>query len=136
MSIWQRFLHLIGKRPKTKPSPRTFEFSESLQVTLSKLAQHEGRPEHEFTSDLVAAGLKQYLLRENLKPKWRSLTPREKDVARLIHKGFTNDQIAKRLSLSPETIKTHVANILLKFGVKRKSDLRHMLDVLDLLHYI
>jgi DNA-binding CsgD family transcriptional regulator len=136
MSIWQRFLHLIGKRPKPKSSPRTFEFSESLQVTLSKLAQHEGRPEHEFTSDLVAAGLKQYLLRENLKPKWRSLTPREKDVARLIHKGLTNDQIAKRLSLSPETIKTHVANVLLKFGVKRKSDLRHMLDVLNLFHYI
>lgn len=136
MSIWQRFLHLIGKRPKPDPSPRTFEFSESLQVTLSKLAQHEGRPEHEFTSDLVAAGLKQYLLREKLRPKWQSLTPREKDVARLIHKGYTNGEIAKRLRISVETVKTHVANVLSKFGVKSKSELRHMLDVLDLFHYI
>ena len=136
MSIRRWFLHLIGKRPKPTPSPRTFELSESLQVTLSKLAQHEGRPEQEFTSDLVAAGLKQYILREKLKPKWQSLTPREKDVARLIHKGLTNDQIAKRLSLSPETIKTHVANVLSKFGIKRKSELRHMLDALDLYHYI
>ena len=136
MSIWERLLHLIGKRPKPKPSPRTFELSESLQVTLSAFAQHAGRPEHEFTSDMVAAGLKQYLLREKLKPKWQSLTRREKDVARLIDKGFTNDQIAKRLSLSPETIKTHVARILLKFGVRKKSDLRHMLGVLNLFHYI
>ena len=136
MSIWKFLSNLIGKRPKPTSSPRKFEYSESLQVTLSKLAQHEGRPEHEFTSDLVAAGLKQYLLREKLKPKWQCLTPREKDIARLIHRGFTNEQMAKRLSLSPETIKTHVANVLLKFGVKRKSDLRHMLDVLDLFHYI
>src|SRR5688572_22485551 len=128
MSIKSFFLKLIGKRPKPTPSPRKFELSESLQVKLSELAQHEGRPEQEFTSDLVAAGLKQYFLREKLKPKWQSLTPREKDIARLIHKGFTNEQMAKRLSLSPETIKTHVANVLLKFGVKRKSDLRHMLD--------
>jgi len=116
MSIWERLLHLIGKRPKPDPSPRTFELSESLQVTLSKFAQHAGRPEHEFTSDMVAAGLKQYLLRERLKPKWQSLTPREKDVARLIHKGFTNDQIAKRLSLSPETIKTHVQPVFCSFN--------------------
>ena len=136
MSVKDFFLNLIGKRPKTDPSPRTFELSESLHVTLSKLAQHEGRPEDEFTNDLVAAGLKQYILREKLKPKWQSLTPREKDVARLIHRGLTNDQIAKRLSLSPETVKTHVANVLRKFGVKRKTDLRHMLEALELYHYI
>jgi DNA-binding NarL/FixJ family response regulator len=131
MSIKDLFLKLIGKRPKTDPSPRKFELSESLQITLSTLAQHEGRPEHEFTSDMVAAGLKQYLLREKLKPKWQALTPREQDVARLIRKGFTNEQIAKRLLLSTETVKTHVANILSKFGVRKKSDLQYMLGVLE-----
>lgn len=136
MSIREFFLYLIGKRPKPTSSPRTFEISESLQVTLSEFAQHAGRPEHEFTSDMVAAGLKQYILREKMKQKWASLTRREKDVARLIRRGMTNDQIAKRLSLSPETIKTHVANILLKFGVRKKSDLHHMLGVLELFHYI
>jgi len=136
MSIWERFLHLIGKRPKPDSSPRTFELSESLQVTLSKFAQHAGRPDDEFTSDMVAAGLKQYILREKMKQKWQSLTPREKDVARLIHKGMTNEQIAKRLLISPETVKTHVANILSKFEVRKKSDLRHMLGVLELFHYI
>jgi DNA-binding CsgD family transcriptional regulator len=35
--------------------------------------------------------------------------------------------MAARLSLSPETIKTHVRNVLGKFGLKRKSDLRHIL---------
>lgn len=136
MSIWERFLHLIGKRPKPKSSPRTFELSESLQVTLSKFAQHAGRPENEFASEVVAAGLKQYVLREKMEQKWQSLTPREKDVARLIQRGFTNAQIAKRLSLSVETVKTHVAHILSKFNVRKKSDLRHMLGVLEFFHYI
>jgi len=48
MSIWQRLLYLIGLRPN--PGPRTYEISESLQVTLSTFAQHEGRPEPYFVA--------------------------------------------------------------------------------------
>ena len=58
MSIWQRILYLIGKRPT--PGPRTYEINESLQVSLSTLAKHEGRPEHELFPDILAAGLNQY----------------------------------------------------------------------------
>jgi hypothetical protein len=69
MSIWERFLHLIGKSPKPNSGPRTFELSESLQVTLSKFAQHASRPEQEFTTDMLAAGLRRYVLREKMKQK-------------------------------------------------------------------
>ena len=125
MSIWQRFLYLIGKRPT--PGPRTYEITESLHVTLSTLAQHEGRPEHELIPDLLAAGLNQYRSVEQLWPKWESLSPRERDIAALTCLGYTNRQISARLSLSPETIKTHVRNVLLKFDVKSKAELRHIL---------
>ncbi len=125
MSIWQRFLYLIGKRPT--PGPRTYEITESLQVTLSTLAQHEGRPEHELIPDLLAAGLNQYRSVEKLWPRWESLSPRERDIAALTCLGYTNRQISARLSLSPETIKTHVRNVLLKFDVKSKAELRHIL---------
>ncbi|HKY53016.1 MAG TPA: helix-turn-helix transcriptional regulator [Anaerolineales bacterium] len=96
---------------------------------LTRLAEREGRPEHEFTSDLVAAGLIQYLAADELKPKWESLSRREKDVAKLISKGLTNRQIAAQLSLSTETISTHVQNIMRKFGVESKAELRHILGV-------
>jgi DNA-binding CsgD family transcriptional regulator len=125
MSIWQRFLYLIGKRPT--PGHRPYEIDDSLQVTLSPLAKHEGRPEHELIPDLLAAGLSQYKAIDKLWPKWETLSPRERDVAALTCLGYTNRQISARLSLSPETIKTHVRNILLKFDVKSKAELRHIL---------
>ena len=125
MSIWQRFLFLIGLRPK--PGPRTYEISEGLQVTLSELAHHKGRPEHELVPDLLAAGLDQYQALDEFWPKWETLSPREQDVTALCCLGLTNRQIAARLSLSPETIKTHVRNVLAKFSVKSKSELRHIL---------
>lgn len=127
MSILDFLLNLIGKRPDNRP--RTYELSEDLKVMLTRLAEREGRPEHEFTSDLVAAGLIQYLATAELRPKWKSLSPREKDVAKLISKGLTNRQIAAHLSLSTETINTHVQNIMRKFGVDSKAELRHILGV-------
>jgi DNA-binding CsgD family transcriptional regulator len=129
MSIWRRLLYLIGLRPT--PGPRTYEFSESLYTTLSTLAQHEGRPEHELIPDILAAGLTQYRSVEELWPLWESLSPREQEVAALTCLGYTNRQIAARLSLSPETIKTHVRNLLVKFDLKRKADLRHILASWD-----
>lgn len=127
MSILDFLLNLIGKRPDNRP--RTYELSEDLKVMLTRLAEREGRPEHEFTSDLVAAGLIQYLATDELKPKWKSLSAREKDVAKLISKGLTNRQMAAHLSLSTETINTHVQNIMRKFGVESKAELRHILGV-------
>ena len=124
MSIWQRFLFLIGLRPN--PGPRKYE-SEDLQVSLSTTTRHEGRPEHELIPDHLAASLDQYGSVDELWLKWESLSPREQDVAALSCLGFTNRQIAARLSLSPETIKTHVRNLLSKFGINSKSELRHIL---------
>lgn len=118
-------MYLIGLRPN--PSPRTYEISESMQVTLSTLARHEGRPETELLPYLLAAGLTQYRTIDELLPKWESLSPREQEIAALTCLGYTNRQIAARLSLSPETIKTHVRNVLFKFGVNGKTELRHIL---------
>src|SRR6266536_5384232 len=120
MSIWKKILYLIGKRPT--PGPRTYEIDESLQVTLSTLAQHEGRPEHELIPDILAAGLSQYRSVDKLWHKWESLSPREQDVAALACLGYTNRQISARLVLSPETIKSHIRSVLQKFGVNSKAE--------------
>jgi DNA-binding NarL/FixJ family response regulator len=42
------------------------------------------------------------------------LTEREFDIVQLIYEGITNNQIAERLFLSVNTIKTHLKNIYLK----------------------
>lgn len=43
-----------------------------------------------------------------------TLTEREFDIVQLIYEGITNNQIAERLFLSVNTIKTHLKNIYLK----------------------
>ena len=45
------------------------------------------------------------------------LTAREIDVLRLVAKGNANKEIAGKLSLTEETVKGHVKNILAKLGV-------------------
>lgn len=45
------------------------------------------------------------------------LTPREREVLGLLAHGATNDAIARRLVISPETARTHVHNLLGKLDV-------------------
>ncbi len=52
-----------------------------------------------------------------------SLTPREVDVLRLLATGYTNRQIAERLSVSVRTIEGHRANITSKLGLHSRVDL-------------
>ncbi len=130
MSIKAFFLKLIGKRPQPDTSPRTFQVTDDLQLTLTRIAEREGRPEQDITSDLVAAGLVQYYATAELTPKWKSLSAREKEVAKLISQGLTNRQMAAQLSIATETINTHVQNIMRKFGLNSKAELRHILGVI------
>ena len=48
------------------------------------------------------------------------LTDREREVLQLLAEGSRNDDIAGRLFISPQTVQTHVRNILAKLGVHSK----------------
>lgn len=54
---------------------------------------------------------------------WRSLTPTEVKVAELAAEGRTNRQIAERMFISPETVKTHVAHIFRKLDAHNRAEL-------------
>jgi DNA-binding CsgD family transcriptional regulator len=122
MSIWRKLLAMIGLRPLS--APRKFQVSESFQVTLTTLSQHDGRPEDELIQDLLAAGLTQYYSSDFLLDQWETLSPRERDVAALVCLGYTNKQIAARLHISPETVKSYLSNVLIKFNLHTRSELR------------
>lgn len=50
-----------------------------------------------------------------------ALTPREVDVLRLVAGGNANKEIAARLSLTEETVKAHIRNILGKLGANGRT---------------
>jgi two-component system, NarL family, response regulator NreC len=46
-----------------------------------------------------------------------TLTPRERHVLQLLLEGLTNDQIARRMCISPRTVDTHRQRVMGKLGV-------------------
>ncbi|NGO80157.1 LuxR family transcriptional regulator [Streptomyces sp. YC504] len=58
----------------------------------------------------------------------KPLTPREREVARLVAQGLSNREIAEHLVLSKRTIDVHVEHILAKLGVGSRQDIADKLD--------
>jgi DNA-binding NarL/FixJ family response regulator len=50
------------------------------------------------------------------------LTQRQKDVLRLILKGYNNERIAAKLSISPATVKQHAHAVFTALGVSTRAD--------------
>lgn len=125
MNLWKRLLNLF--REEAGRQQRTFALDAHLEQSLRQLADQEQRPPEEILQTLIEAGLQHRRQNEEAWRCWKLLTPREQEVAALVCLGYTNRQIAVRLGVTPDTIKTHVRNLLVKFNLHQRSQLRERL---------
>ena len=70
------------------------------------------------TRRVIAEFAERPAARRNPPRELGELTPREREVLELLARGLTNAEIAARLVVSDATIKTHVARVLMKLGVR------------------
>jgi DNA-binding NarL/FixJ family response regulator len=78
--------------------------------------------------EIVAAGgtyvdpvLAGYLASPRAAEKLPNLTRRERDVLRLLSEGLSNEEIGKRLFISPETVRTHVRKAMDKLNADTRT---------------
>jgi DNA-binding NarL/FixJ family response regulator len=69
----------------------------------------------------VDPGLAGVLASSDAAAKVTKLTQRERDVLRLLADGLTNEEIGKRLFISPETVRTHVRKAMDKLDADTRT---------------
>jgi DNA-binding NarL/FixJ family response regulator len=93
------------------------ELGDALRGALRGEAACSGKVAAELLRHIA---LQARALRRDAPP--RQLTPREREVMRLLNTGMSNKQIARALDLQLSTVKNHVHSLLAKFGVDGRAE--------------
>jgi DNA-binding NarL/FixJ family response regulator len=76
-----------------------------------------------FVLDAFASGPAQDVSQPSFDPELDQLTPREREVLRLIARGYTYKEIARELFISVKTVETHVSSVLRKLQLSTRHQL-------------
>ena len=91
---------------------------EQLVAAVRAVAAGDAMLDPTVTRRLIGAFANASTPSSALSPQLATLTSRERDVFTLIARGQSNLEIARELVVEESTIKTHVAHILLKLGLR------------------
>lgn len=127
MFLLPRRLRELFQKKKGEDEPRIFLKDEEIVTLVRNVAQQQGRSEEEVMTDFTKAGWDQLQQENEMMERWDSLSQREREVVALICLGYRNYQIAEKLVIAPETVKTHLQNIFAKFNLRSSKELRFAL---------
>jgi len=95
-----------------------------VNVASTVRRAHRGETLHD--DDEIELALRRFRHRrsnsDDAKKRLERLTPRELQVLSLMAEGQSADEIATRLGMSPNTLRTHTQNVLTKLGVHSKTE--------------
>ena len=124
MTLWQQLQAVVERVNTNRISDRV---DDDLLRSVRDLSVREGHQPDEMILILLDQAVKNRRQMDRAHRSWGTLSPREKQVAALVCAGLTGRQIAAKLVVSPETVKTHVRHILRKFNLSSRRDLRRLL---------
>jgi len=117
--------------PKDRSRLLVLELDPANARYLSQIAASTNVSRQETAQGLLKNALLERQVAEVHLAHWRALTPRQQQIAALACLNFTNRQIAARLNISPQTVKAHMRNLLHRFDLHSKSELRLALEDWD-----
>lgn len=124
MSLLQRLLQYLSQKLHGADQPRIFLKDAELIAVIKDVAKQQSRAEEDVIADFTKIGLNQFLTQNELENRWSSLSQREQQVVALICLGYRNYEIAEKLSIAPETVKTHLQKVFDKFNLRSSKELR------------
>ena len=92
--------------------------SEQLVAAVRSVAAGDALIDPSITRRLIQQFVRATRPRTEPPPQLAALTPRERDVLRLVAQGLSNAEIAARLVVEESTAKTHVSRILMKLDLR------------------
>ncbi|MEV4534139.1 response regulator transcription factor [Asanoa sp. NPDC049518] len=95
--------------------------AEALFDAVRVIAAGEALLAPTVTRRLIGEFARQHRPSSPLPVALSALTPRETQVLRLVAEGLSNPEIAARLVVTEETVKTHVSRMLTKLGLRDRT---------------
>ena len=134
MTLLNQFWHWVN--PVNRTRLLILELDSRNANYLAQIAAKTGVSRQKAAQDLLITALIERQVAEAYLERWQALTPRQQQVAALACLNFTNRQIAARLGISPQTVKSHMYNLLHRFELNSKAELRHTLSDWDFSEWI
>jgi DNA-binding CsgD family transcriptional regulator len=129
------FDSLFPSRKRSRPEIVISADEDTLDM-LRELTEGQDFSAEELAALLLKKAVIEYYQTKSINVQhWDELSQRQREVAALACLNNSNAEIAQKLDISLGTVKTHMREILRKFNVRGRHQLRYMLKSWDFSGY-